>query len=115
MDINTNSLFAQMQNMSLDAMGTNSIGNGMGNSAAIPKVNNSGSDFGDMLKGALENVSELGKDVGAKKKAFQMGDRSVTLAETMIAGQKAGIAFEATVQIRNKFVEAYKEILNMPV
>jgi flagellar hook-basal body complex protein FliE len=33
----------------------------------------------------------------------------------MIAGSKAGIAFDATVQIRNKFVEAYKEIMSMPV
>jgi flagellar hook-basal body complex protein FliE len=119
MDISTNSLFAQMQNMSLDAMGSNSIGNNLsnniGNGNAVGKVSNSGSDFGDILKGALESVNELGQDSGAKKAAFQMGDRSVTLAETMIAGQKAGIALDATVQIRNKFVEAYKEILNMPV
>ena len=54
-------------------------------------------------------------DTGAKKKAFQLGDRSVTLAETMIASSKAGIAFDATIQVRNKFVEAYKEIMNMPV
>ena len=47
--------------------------------------------------------------------AFEMGDRSVTLADTMVASAKAGIAFDATVQVRNKFVEAYKEIMNMPV
>jgi flagellar hook-basal body complex protein FliE len=44
-----------------------------------------------------------------------MGDRSVTLADTMIASSKAGIALDATIQVRNKFVEAYKEIMSMPV
>jgi len=39
----------------------------------------------------------------------------VTLAEAVIAGNKAGIAFEATVQVRNKLVEAYKQIMSMPV
>ncbi len=44
-----------------------------------------------------------------------MGDKSVDLAEVMIAGQKSSIAFEATVQVRNKMVDAYKTIMNMPV
>jgi flagellar hook-basal body complex protein FliE len=44
-----------------------------------------------------------------------MGDRSVSLAEAMIASQKSSVAFEATVQVRNKLVESYKEIMNMPV
>jgi flagellar hook-basal body complex protein FliE len=44
-----------------------------------------------------------------------MGDRSVSLAEVMIASQKSSVAFEATVQVRNKLVESYKEIMNMPV
>ena len=42
-------------------------------------------------------------------------DRSVSLAEAMIASQKSSVAFEATVQVRNKLVESYKEIMNMPV
>ena len=52
---------------------------------------------------------------GAERTAFEMGDPNVTLAQTMISASKASIGFEATVQVRNKFVEAYKEIMNMPV
>ncbi|WDE03983.1 flagellar hook-basal body complex protein FliE [Thalassomonas viridans] len=107
MDITNNSLYAQMQGMSLEAAGNNIT--------SLPKVNQSSSDFGNMLQDAVKSVNELQKDAGAKKTAFELGDRSVTLAETMIASQKAGIAFEATVQVRNKFVEAYKEIMSMPV
>jgi flagellar hook-basal body complex protein FliE len=111
MDINTNSLYAQMQNMSLENMGNRlNIGEN-----AVPAINKSGSDFGNMLKDAVNNVNEIQQEAGAKRTAFEMGDRSVTLADTMIAGSKASVAFEATVQIRNKFVEAYKEIMNMPV
>jgi len=107
MDITNNSLYAQMQSMSVEAAGNNIT--------STPKVNQSSSDFGNILQDAVKSVNELQKDAGEKKTAFELGDRSVTLAETMIASQKAGIAFDATVQVRNKFVEAYKEIMSMPV
>jgi flagellar hook-basal body complex protein FliE len=105
MDIKTNSLYAQMQSMSMEAMGHR----------LPPAVSKAGSDFGSLLKDAVNSVNEIQQDAGEKKMAFEMGDRSVTLADTMIASSKAGIAFDATVQVRNKFVEAYKEIMSMPV
>lgn len=121
MNINTNSLYAQMQNMSLgnSTLQSNSLEKMSTNLTmsdnATPQVNKSASNFGDMLKDAVNNVNDIQKDAGAKRTAFEMGDRSVTLADTMVAASKAGIAFDATVQVRNKFVEAYKEIMNMPV
>ena len=48
-------------------------------------------------------------------KEIEMGDPKVSLAQAMLAGQKASIAFEATVQVRTKLVEAYKEVMAMPV
>ncbi|MGL1958143.1 MAG: flagellar hook-basal body complex protein FliE [Colwellia sp.] len=112
MDIKTNSLFAQMQSMSMQAMG-NKLPAIEGTSVA--GVNPSSSNFGNMLTDALKTVNDLQQDAGAKKMAFEMGDRSVTLGEVMIASSKSGIALDATVQVRNKFVEAYKEIMSMPV
>ncbi len=111
MDINTNSLYAQMQSMSLEAMGNKlpSADN------AISQVNSSSNDFASLLKSAVNSVNDIQQDAGAKKQAFELGDPNVTLAQTMVASAKAGIAFDATVQVRNKFVEAYKEIMNMPV
>lgn len=107
MDIKSNSLFAQMQSMSVEASGIKPN--------ALPQVNSSTSDFGSMLKDAVNSVNSLQQDAGAKKTAFELGDPTVSLGETMIATQKASVAFEATVQVRNKFVEAYKEIMSMPV
>lgn len=122
MDIKSNSLYSQMQNMSLQAMGsklptvnTDAVGiDGLPNNS-VGKVNHSTSNFGDMLTGALKSVNELQQDTGDKKRAFEMGDSNVTLADVMIASSKSGIALDATVQVRNKFVEAYKEIMSMPV
>jgi flagellar hook-basal body complex protein FliE len=113
MDIKTNSLYAQMQNMSMEAMGNRlPIGD---NPINVQAASKSGSDFGSMLKDAVNSVNDLQQEAGAKRTAFEMGDRSITLADTMISASKAGIAFDATVQVRNKFVEAYKEIMSMPV
>ena len=119
MEISNNSLYAQMQSMSLEASGNRfpsmpAADVGMQGSE-IPAVNKSGSDFGNLLKDAIENVNATQKEAGRLKQAFEMGDHNVTLAESMIASSKAGLAFEATVQVRNKFVEAYKEVMSMPV
>jgi flagellar hook-basal body complex protein FliE len=122
MDIKSNSLYSQMQNMSLQAMGNKppSVGadalgvNGLGDNG-VSKVNDSSSNFGSMLTNALKSVNDLQQDSGDKKRAFEMGDTNVTLGEVMIASSKSGVALDATVQIRNKFVEAYKEIMSMPV
>lgn len=113
MDIKSNSLFAQMQGMSLEAM--NHKTQAISSDSAISSVNKSGSDFGDLLKDAVNSVNDLQQTSGEQRKAFEMGDTSVTLAQTMISSSKASVAFEATVQVRNKFVEAYKEIMSMPV
>ena len=120
MDIKSNSLYSQMQNMSLQAMGNKppaidaDVINGTAVSS-VGKINQSTSNFGDMLTSALNGVNELQTEAGDKKRAFELGDSNVTLAEVMIASSKSGIALDATVQIRNKFVEAYKEIMSMPV
>ncbi len=49
------------------------------------------------------------------KQAFELGEGDANLAEVMIAVQKSSVSFEAMVQVRNKLVEAYKEVMNMPI
>ena len=46
---------------------------------------------------------------------FGIGDDKVSLSDVMISMQKASIGFQATVQVRNKLVSAYHEIMNMQV
>lgn len=72
-------------------------------------------DFSSMLKSSLEGVSQAQSKSEAMQKAFVLGDDRVSLSDTMIAMQKASINFQTTVQVRNKVVQAYNEIMNMQV
>lgn len=78
--------------------------------APAAKVN-----FSDALKGALDGVAASQGKAEALGKRFQMGDDSVNLSDLMISMQKASINFQATIQVRNKLVSAYQEMMNMQV
>jgi flagellar hook-basal body complex protein FliE len=71
--------------------------------------------FSDALKAQLDNVSNSQNQAEDMGKRFAAGDDSVNLSDTMIAMQKASITFQATVQVRNKLVSAYHDIMNMQV
>lgn len=72
-------------------------------------------DFANILKSSLDSVSDQQQQAGQLSKAYSMGDNSVNLSDVMIAGQKANIALQTTIQVRNKLVTAYTEIMNMQV
>ena len=83
---------------------------GVAGAAPAAKVN-----FADALQNSLAEVSAAQKSAGEMGKKFTMGDESVSLSEVMVSMQKASIGFQATVQVRNKMVSAYQEIMNMQV
>ena len=107
MDVQASSLLKDFEALRFEALGPGS--------RATPMNGEVQQDFGQALKMALENVNSLQQDASSLRTRFDMGDRSINLSDVMIAGQKSSIAFEATVQVRNKVVEAYKTIMNMPV
>ncbi len=84
-----------------------------GNLAGPPQV--AKVDFGQALKASLSEVSAAQQQSSALGKAFTLGDDSVSLSEVMVSMQKASIGFQATVQVRNKVVQAYQEMMNMQV
>ncbi len=71
--------------------------------------------FGDLLKQSLDSVNELQQTASRLKTDFQTGAREVDLTEVMLASQKASVAFQAMTEVRNKLVDAYKDIMNMPL
>ncbi len=71
--------------------------------------------FSSLMKSAVDQVNETQQASGKLKTAFEMGDPSVSLADAMIASQKASVAFQATLQVRNKLVSAYEEVMRMSV
>lgn len=83
---------------------------GPGAPGAAPKA-----DFASALKNSLDQVSASQNQADQMGQKFAMGDDTVTLSDTMIAMQKANIDFQAAVQVRNKLISAYHEIMNMQV
>ncbi len=71
-------------------------------------------DFTSALKGALEKVNGLQNEAGEAAAAFERGE-TTDIAAVMLAKQKASVSFEATLQVRNKLLSAYKDIMSMPV
>lgn len=71
--------------------------------------------FGATFQQALSQVNALNENSDSLKARFEMGDPSVSLADAMIAGQKANLGLQGALMVRNKVVEAYKEVMNMSV
>lgn len=74
-----------------------------------------GADFANVLKNSLDGVNQAQRQAEDMQKAFVLGDDRVSLSDTMIAMQKADISFKTAVQVRNKMVAAYNDIMNMQV
>jgi flagellar hook-basal body complex protein FliE len=72
-------------------------------------------DFTQALNKALEQVSLQQNEAGNLAQRFQLGDPGVSLERTMVASQTANISFQALVQVRNRVVAAYQDIMNMQV
>jgi flagellar hook-basal body complex protein FliE len=72
-------------------------------------------EFSDLLKRSIDAVNETQQKAGAMRTAFEQGQEGLDLAEVMIAAQKSSVSFQAMVEVRNKLVEAYKDVMNMPV
>ncbi len=72
-------------------------------------------DFSSVLKSSLDGVAQSQSKAEAMQKAFALGDDKVSLSDTMIEMQKASINFQTAIQVRNKFVQAYTDIMNMQV
>ncbi|WP_203246221.1 flagellar hook-basal body complex protein FliE [Sporosarcina beigongshangi] len=71
-------------------------------------------NFGSLLKNAIEGVNTKQYESDLMTQKLVMGE-NVELHDVMITAQKASIALNATMEVRNKVIEAYQEIIRMPV
>lgn len=71
-------------------------------------------DFVGAMQEAVQSVNALQKDSAAAATSYEMGE-TTDIAAVMLAKQKASVGFEATMQVRNKLLSAYQDIMNMPV
>ena len=70
--------------------------------------------FAATLENALKDVNQSQQKAGELSAAYERGE-TVDIAKVMLARQEASVGFEATLQVRNKLLSAYQNIMNMPV
>lgn len=103
-----NRLMLDMRSMQMDAMAQPKSA-----AQAVPELGQS--SFADMLGQAINKVSDTQQASSQLATAFEIGTSGVDLTDVMVASQKASVSFQALTQVRNKLVQAYQDIMQMPV
>jgi flagellar hook-basal body complex protein FliE len=107
------SALQQMQTMATQAAG------GAGNVASGSVVPESGAasagSFADALKSSLDSISSSQTHAVNEAHAFEIGAPNVSLNDVMVDTQKANVGFQFGLQVRNKLVSAYNDIMNISV
>ena len=103
-DMNINQVLAQMRAMSLQAAGPVEKPGG-----------NTTTDFSALLQQSIAAVNDTQQSAGKMTEAFETGTANTSLTDVMVATQKANVSFQAMLQVRNKLIEAYKDVMNMPM
>jgi flagellar hook-basal body complex protein FliE len=99
-------MFAEMQRMIAQAQ------------PPQPQASTSGSEqpeFAALLHGMVDQVNAAQKESSSLAQDFTQGKGGVELAEVMVAMQRARVHFETMLQVRNRLVAAYEEIMRMPM
>ncbi|WP_367606578.1 flagellar hook-basal body complex protein FliE [Legionella sp. W05-934-2] len=103
-EVNMVSLVNQMRIMASQANGGNAL-----------EVQSTQPTFSTAFKNAIEGVNNLSQQTDALRTSYELGDDQVSLSQVMIASQKSNLATEATIQVRNKLLQAYHDVMNMPI
>ncbi|MCX7179609.1 MAG: flagellar hook-basal body complex protein FliE [Proteobacteria bacterium] len=82
---------------------------------AQPGAVGEGTDFAVALKSAIDQVGQAQQSAQQMSQEFAAGSSNVNLQDVMVNLQKANISFQQMVQVRNKLVSAYHDIMNMQV
>jgi len=106
-DIAMNELLSQLRALSTQAQGRPPAAQEAG--AATP------GRFQTLLRNSLDGVNQSQRSAESLAQAFETGAANVDLSSVMVAMQKANVSFQAMVQVRNKLVSAYQEIMSMQV
>lgn len=80
-----------------------------------PEVADGKENFANVMADAVTRVSDAQATASQMATDFQTGATDQSVAEVMVAMQKASLSFQAMTEVRNKLVDAYQEIMNMPI
>ncbi len=106
---NLDSMMARMQAMQ-------AVMNGLPGAPASNQVNSAnGVDFQNILKNAIENVNNAQNAAQAKAQAFSAGNSDTSLEAVIVSLQKANLSLQGMIAVRNRLVDAYKEVTSLQV
>ena len=106
--IDVNSVLSQMRQMNTQISSTSA-------ETSFQSSATQGTSFGSLLEQSMQAVAQKQSVAEAQSNAFERGDAGADIGSTVIAGQKADLAFSGLVEVRNKLTDAYTNIMNMPV
>lgn len=86
-----------------------------GSNAVQPAAGEGGVDFAQVLQSALQDVSSAQREARGMAQEFSAGNPEANLQDVMVNLQKASLSFQQMVQVRNRLVSAYQDIMNMPM
>jgi flagellar hook-basal body complex protein FliE len=102
-------VLAQMRTMKAQAQGLPAnVGSAAGPASAA-------SGFQSLLQQGIDSVNRTQQSADGLANAFERGVPGVELPQVMLEMQKANVSFRAAVEVRNKLVNAYQDIMNMPI
>lgn len=87
---------------------------GVGQAGAPGAAGPAETSFGGALSGALAQVNDLQAKSADMSSSYERGE-TTDIAAVMLSREKASVGFQATLQVRNKLLSAYKDIMSMPV
>jgi flagellar hook-basal body complex protein FliE len=109
-----NQVLAQIRSLSSHGLPpTRPMAPGVAEPGAVAGV--SGGGFGQMLKQGIEAVNRSQQTATTMADSFERGVAGVDLAQVMLETQKASVSFRALTEVRNRLVNVYQEIMNMPI
>ncbi|MDE2220702.1 MAG: flagellar hook-basal body complex protein FliE [Gammaproteobacteria bacterium] len=89
---------------------------GAGAAAGVEGANGAGpAAFGQLLKAGIEAVNASQQNAAKLADGYERGTSGVDLAQVMLETQKASVSFRALAEVRNRLVNVYQEIMNMPI
>jgi flagellar hook-basal body complex protein FliE len=114
------SVLAQIRQLQQQVkLGSQSVGRPGNEAAAVAGVQGAqgagATSFANVLKQGLASVNEAQNRATSMATKFEQGVPGVELSQVMLEANKASVAFRATVEVRNRLVGAYQEIMNMPI
>lgn len=108
-EINPDELLNQLQMLAKKVQAGNA-----GHAHDRPEASSSG-QFSELIKNSINEVNDRQMKASEMAAAFELHDSNMPLSKVMIEMQKARVSFEALKQVRNKLVDAYKQVMNMPI